>query len=284
MRLSPADGTPLHPRQHGADGAAARAGDPACISPTRRMISGRRPRKNWPAIGLPPPFWAFAWAGGQGLARYVLDHPGTVRGQARARFRHRLRAGRASPPRRPAPRRSLLPTSTRSARAAVRLNAAANGVALDFYGDDLIGSDDGWDVVLAGDVFYDKPLAERLSPWFEALAARGADVLVGDPGRSYLPQERLQAAGRLPGAGHPGAGGCRGQAHHGLALRLTRPDGRAFTRAALIAERGDAMDFAGHEPSRRRHRGGRRLRLRRGSTTRRSASPGRLPPASTRPP
>ena len=57
--------------------------------------------------------------------------------------------------------------------------------------DDLIGSDDGWDVVLAGDVFYDKPLADRLIPWFTALAARGADIIVGDPGRSYFPKNLL---------------------------------------------------------------------------------------------
>jgi predicted nicotinamide N-methyase len=75
---------------------------------------------------------------------------------------------------------------------ATRLNAELNGVALDISTDDLIGRDAGWQVVLAGDVFYDKPLAERLVPWFAALAARGAVVLVGDPSRSYLPRERLE--------------------------------------------------------------------------------------------
>jgi predicted nicotinamide N-methyase len=58
--------------------------------------------------------------------------------------------------------------------------------------EDLIGTDYGWDVVLAGDVFYEKPLADRLIPWFAKLAERGAEIIVGDPGRSYLPKERLR--------------------------------------------------------------------------------------------
>lgn len=76
--------------------------------------------------------------------------------------------------------------------AAIRLNAAANEVAVGFNGSDLVGRDDGWDVVLAGDVFYEKPFADRLVPWFELLRARGAEVLVGDPGRAYLPKDRLE--------------------------------------------------------------------------------------------
>ena len=77
-------------------------------------------------------------------------------------------------------------------RAAVSFNAAANGVAVGFAADDLVGTDGGWDVVLAGDVFYEKPFADRLVPWLSALAARGARVLVGDPGRAYLPKEGLE--------------------------------------------------------------------------------------------
>jgi predicted nicotinamide N-methyase len=75
---------------------------------------------------------------------------------------------------------------------AVRLNAAANSVLLDFDRTDLIGRDVDVDVVLAGDVFYDKAFAEALIPWFEILAAEGKDVLVGDPGRAYLPKDRLE--------------------------------------------------------------------------------------------
>lgn len=141
-------------------------------------------------IGLPPPFWAFAWAGGQGLARYVLDHPESMRGRAVLDFATgsglvAIAAGMAGA--------GLVTAADVDpfCAAAVRLNAEANGVAVDFAGNDLVGRDDGWDAVLAGDVFYDRAFADRLIPWFSALAARGATVLVGDPGRAYLPRARL---------------------------------------------------------------------------------------------
>lgn len=141
-------------------------------------------------IGLSPPFWAFAWAGGQGLARYVLDHRETVHGKRVLDF---------------ACGSGLVAIAAALASAddvtaadidpfcasAVRLNARENGVTINFTADDLVGSDDGWDVVLAGDVFYDKPFADRLVPWLGALKARGAEVLVGDPGRAYLPKSGL---------------------------------------------------------------------------------------------
>ena len=73
----------------------------------------------------------------------------------------------------------------------IALNAAANGVAVDFTADDVVGADAGWEVVLAGDVFYDRAFADRLIPWFSALAERGATVLLGDPGRAYLPKQRI---------------------------------------------------------------------------------------------
>jgi predicted nicotinamide N-methyase len=75
---------------------------------------------------------------------------------------------------------------------AIALNTTANGVSIDFCEEDIVGHDDGWNVVLAGDVFYDRAFAETLIPWFSALAARGAAVLVGDPGRAYLPKDRLE--------------------------------------------------------------------------------------------
>lgn len=143
-------------------------------------------------IGLPPPFWAFAWAGGQGLARYVLDHPGIVAGKRVLDFAsgsglvgiaammagaERVEAADIDP----------------FTETAIALNAAENGVPLSFRGEDMIGRDEGWDVVLAGDVFYDKSFAEALVPWFLALSGRGATVLAGDPGRSYLPKARLSA-------------------------------------------------------------------------------------------
>ncbi|OBQ95447.1 methyltransferase [Mesorhizobium sp. AA23] len=143
-------------------------------------------------IGLPPPFWAFAWAGGQGLARYVLDHPATVQGKRVLDFASgsgmvaiaALKAGAAE-----VTAADIDPFCA----TVIALNLEANGVKADFLDADSIGTDDGWDLVLAGDVFYDKPLAERLTPWFTSLKARGADILVGDPGRAYLPKTGLQS-------------------------------------------------------------------------------------------
>jgi predicted nicotinamide N-methyase len=144
------------------------------------------------AIGLPPPFWAFAWAGGQGLARHILDHPETVRGKRVLDFASgsglvAISADMAGA------REVLAADMDPFCEAAIGLNAGANGVALEFTGSDVIGSDGGWDVVLAGDVFYDRPFAERLVPWFSSLRQRGAEILIGDPGRSYLPKDRMQA-------------------------------------------------------------------------------------------
>lgn len=144
------------------------------------------------AIGLPPPFWAFAWAGGQGLARFILDHPETVRGKSVLDFASG--SGLVAIAAAKAGARSVLAADIDPFCApATQLNAAANWVEFESTSDDLIGSDDGWQVVLAGDVFYEKPLAERLLPWFRTLQKRGALVLVGDPGRSYLPREGLVA-------------------------------------------------------------------------------------------
>lgn len=143
------------------------------------------------AIGLPPPFWAFAWAGGQGLARYVLDHPETVARKRVLDFASGsglvgIAASKAGAVKVMAA--DIDPWS----QTAVRVNAAANSVLLDFDRTDLIGRDLDVDVVLAGDVFYDRAFAEALVPWFETLAAEGKDVLVGDPGRAYLPKDRLE--------------------------------------------------------------------------------------------
>ena len=144
------------------------------------------------AIGLPPPFWAFAWAGGQGLARYILDHPETVRGKRVLDFASG--SGLVAIAADMAGAREILAVDIDPfCEAAIGLNARANGAALEFTGSDVIGSDGGWDVLLAGDVFYDRPFAERLVPWFSSLRQRGAEILVGDPGRSYLPKDRMQA-------------------------------------------------------------------------------------------
>ncbi len=144
------------------------------------------------AVGLPPPFWAFAWAGGQALARYVLDRPETVRGRTVLDFASgsglvAIAAARAGAGRVEASDIDAF------AVAAIRLNAGANGVAVEPVAEDLIGADRGWDTVLAGDICYERDLAARVVAWLEGLARRGARVLVGDPGRSYLPRERLEA-------------------------------------------------------------------------------------------
>jgi predicted nicotinamide N-methyase len=144
------------------------------------------------AIGLPPPFWAFAWAGGQGLARHVLDHPSTVAGRSVLDFASG--SGLVGVAARLAGASSVLAADIDPwSEAAIRLNAALNGVELAYRAQDMIGRDEGWDVVLAGDVFYDRAFANVIIPWFSALAARGATVLVGDPGRAYCPRERMQA-------------------------------------------------------------------------------------------
>ncbi len=144
------------------------------------------------AIGLPPPFWAFAWAGGQALARYVLDHPDTVRGGRVLDFASgsglvaiaAARAGAAE---------VIANDIDPFALAAIALNATANGVVVEAERGDLVGQDGGWDVVLAADIFYERDTAARVLPWLEGLAVGGARVLIGDPGRTYLDSSLLEA-------------------------------------------------------------------------------------------
>jgi predicted nicotinamide N-methyase len=143
-------------------------------------------------MGLPPPFWAFAWAGGQALARYILDHPETVRGQRVLDFASGsglvgIAAARAGAG------HVLAVDIDDHAVCAIALNAKANGVAVEPIGRDLIGEAGEWDIILAGDILYEQGLAERVIAWLEAEQARGVTVLIGDPGRSYMPIEKLVA-------------------------------------------------------------------------------------------
>jgi predicted nicotinamide N-methyase len=143
-------------------------------------------------IGLPPPFWAFAWAGGQGLARYVLDHPETVARRRVVDFASG--SGLVAIAAMMAGAKSVLAADIDPWTAmAVELNAGLNNVEIGFTGDNLIGCDIDAEVLLAGDVFYDRDFAAALVPWFERLAASGVNLLVGDPGRAYLPKDRLEA-------------------------------------------------------------------------------------------
>ncbi|SIQ90356.1 Predicted nicotinamide N-methyase [Rhizobium sp. RU20A] len=142
-------------------------------------------------IGLPPPFWAFAWAGGQGLARYVLDHREVVAG--RRVFDLATGSGLVAIAARLAGACAVTACDIDPwAGTAVRLNAALNGADLVFCGEDRVGQPLDTDVLLAGDVFYDKGFANLLVPWFTALTAAGVTVIVGDPGRSYCPRDRLE--------------------------------------------------------------------------------------------
>lgn len=143
------------------------------------------------AIGLPPPFWAFAWAGGQGLARYILDNPKTVAGKQVLDFASG--SGLVAIAAKLAGAADVLAADIDPwTQTAVMLNAAENGVEIGFTGENQIGLDVDTDVVLAGDVFYDRDFAAALVPWLTRLADAGKVVLVGDPGRSYLPKARLE--------------------------------------------------------------------------------------------
>lgn len=139
-------------------------------------------------IGVPPPYWAFAWAGGQALARYVLDHPALVSGKqvldigsgsglvglaaAKAGAAHVLAADIDA-----------------FAGAAIALNASANHLPLAITQDDMIGRTGNWDIVLVGDLFYERPLAEKLLAW---LHTQNSAALLGDPGRNYFPKDGVE--------------------------------------------------------------------------------------------
>jgi predicted nicotinamide N-methyase len=143
-------------------------------------------------IGLPPPFWAFAWAGGQALARYLIDHPETVAGKRVVDFA--AGSGLVGIAAMMAGARDVLCADIDAyCEAAVALNAQVNGVACGFTGEDLLDAPaPAWaEVILAGDICYEKPLAERVLAWLAAARAAGATVLIGDPGRSYFPRSGL---------------------------------------------------------------------------------------------
>jgi predicted nicotinamide N-methyase len=142
------------------------------------------------AMGLPPPFWAFAWAGGQALARYTLDHADLIKGKRVLDFASgsgliaiaAAQAGAAE---------VTASDIDAFAIAAIEVNAIENGVTVAPRLENLIGADAGWEVVLAGDIAYEKDFAAAAMDWLHLLARRGATVLIGDPRRSYLPLDRL---------------------------------------------------------------------------------------------
>jgi predicted nicotinamide N-methyase len=144
--------------------------------------------------GIEPPFWAFAWAGGQALARCLLDHPELVRGRVVLDFAAgsglvaiaAALAGAA---------RVLAVDLDPLAAVAMEMNARANGVAIEAHLVDVLVAAPSWldacEVIVAGDVCYDRPMAERVQRFLRARAAEGALALIGDPGRAYLDEEGL---------------------------------------------------------------------------------------------
>jgi len=144
-------------------------------------------------IGLPPPFWAFAWAGGQALARYLIDAPDVVAGKRVIDFA--AGSGLVGIAAMLAGAKDVLCADIDAyCEAAVALNAQVNGVACGFTVQDLLEAPaPAWaQVILAGDICYEKPLAERVLAWLAAARAGGATVLIGDPGRSYFPRTGLE--------------------------------------------------------------------------------------------
>jgi predicted nicotinamide N-methyase len=147
--------------------------------------------------GVPPPFWAFAWAGGQALARYLLDHPQTVAGRSVMDFGSgsglvAIAAAKAGA------RHVLAAEIDPFAAAAIAANAALNETSVEVTTTDLVGAAaPGCEVVTAGDVCYERDLAERMVPWLRRLAANHTLVLLGDPGRTYLPAAGLAERARF---------------------------------------------------------------------------------------
>lgn len=144
------------------------------------------------AMNVPPPYWAFAWAGGQAVGRYILDNPAVVAGRCVLDLGAGSGLGAVAAAR-AGGRRVVAADIDPFALAAIALNAAANGVDVAATSDDLLATGPpACDVLLIGDLFYERPLAERVLAFAQAAHIAGCDVLVGDPRRSYFPQERFR--------------------------------------------------------------------------------------------
>ena len=166
------------------------------LVPEVTLLLAEDMHRTWSAIDEEaPPFWAFAWVGGQALARHVLDHPDLVRGRRVLDLASgsglvaiaSLRAGATA---------AIASDTDARARAAIVLNAQANDDEIDVVGDELDADEPvDVDVVLAGDVFYEQPMARHVERFCDEAVAAGVDVVVGDPGREYLPRRRVTALG-----------------------------------------------------------------------------------------
>ena len=145
-------------------------------------------------VNVPPPFWAFAWAGGQALARYILDNPAFFAGKRVLDLGAgggltaiaAMKAGAAC---------VLAADIDAVAREVIALNGALNGVAIETTAKDLLAAPPAaFDVILVGDLFYERKLAERVDSFISVAAASGALVLIGDPQRTYFPKGRFTLA------------------------------------------------------------------------------------------
>lgn len=179
---------------------------PASLVPELRLHLATEVTPLWQATeatlaqhNLPPPYWAFAWPGGQALTRHILDHPELVRGRRVLDFAAGCGIAAIA-----AARCGAAATAAEIdavAAAAMAMNAALNHVtvrvvAADVTARDVAEAAQDWDLVLAGDVFYERPMAERVWPWLRGLARHGVTVLVADPGRNYLPASGLDELAR----------------------------------------------------------------------------------------
>jgi predicted nicotinamide N-methyase len=146
--------------------------------------------------GLPPPYWAFAWPGGQAFARLMLDKPELARGRIVLDFAAgsgiagiaAVKSGAA---------KVIASEIDAFALAALTLNCNLNNSKIDITDKDLLNDPPtGWDLILAGDVCYERPMASRVLAWLDEAVAAGIEVLVADPGRAYLPKSGLTELAR----------------------------------------------------------------------------------------
>ena len=151
----------------------------------------RKTEEELEAIGVPPPYWAFAWAGGQALARFILDRPAFVWDRSVLDFGAGsgivgLAAAHAGA------RDVLCADIDPFALAAIRLNASLNNLELRTTAVDVLGQVSPFELILVGDMCYERPLTDRLLAWLYAQLHAGAEVLLGDPGRSYFPKQSVE--------------------------------------------------------------------------------------------
>ena len=175
---------------------------PAC--PELRLYLASEVTPLWEATeayleknNVPPPYWAFPWVGGQALARHILDNPALVAGKSVLDFASG--SGLVGIAAKMAGAAEVLATDIdKVALAAIELNMRENGVAIEVSDRDVLDQEDcPWDVIVAGDVCYEKPMAEKTFAWLRRCSATGAKALMADPGRAYLPKTGLMRLAQL---------------------------------------------------------------------------------------